>query len=87
MDFVSYAEWVGMAAGVLTMLAYIPQVLKVYKEKHTKSISMGMYILISGGIFLWFIYGLMLESPSLIIANGVTFVMSLYILFMKIRLG
>lgn len=87
MDLGVNPEWVGYAAGVLTTLAYIPQVIKVLREKHTKSISLGMYVLITGGIGLWFVYGLILESPSLIIANGITFVMSIFILLMKLKHG
>lgn len=81
------AEWVGLLAGILTTLAYIPQLIKVLKEKHTKSISLGMYVLISGGIGLWFVYGWMIDSISLLLANGITFVMAITILIMKIRHG
>lgn len=87
MDWGIQAEWVGYAAGIFTTLAYIPQLIKVLREKHTTSISLGMYVLIACGIALWFIYGLMLESPSLLLANGITFVMAVFILIMKIRHG
>jgi MtN3 and saliva related transmembrane protein len=46
-----------------------------------------MFAMITGGIFLWLIYGIMLESPSLIIANAATLGMSSTILFMKIKHG
>lgn len=81
------AEWVGLLAGVLTTLAYIPQLIKVLREKHTQSISLGMYVLICGGIGLWFVYGWMIDSISLLLANGITFVMAVVILIMKIRHG
>jgi len=80
-------EWIGYAAAVLTTAAYIPQATKVFKEKHTTSLSLIMYLLITTGIGLWFIYGLMLGSPSLMLANGVSFVLTLGILLMKIRHG
>jgi MtN3 and saliva related transmembrane protein len=80
-------EIIGMIAAFLTTAAYIPQTLKVLREKHTKSISLGMYSMMTCGIAAWLIYGLMLESPSLILANGITFVMALTILVMKIRHG
>ncbi len=80
-------EWVGYFAAILTTAAYIPQMVKVVRYRHTESISLGMYTLISLGIFAWFIYGLMIESPSIIIANAITFVMALVILVMKIRCG
>lgn len=76
-----------MGAAVLTTLAYIPQTVKVLRERHTTSLSLGMYCMITTGIALWCIYGLMIGSPSLILANGLTFVMTLTILIMKIRHG
>lgn len=80
-------EWLGYAAAFFTTAAYIPQLIKVLREKHTKSISLGMYCLISAGIALWLAYGIAIESPSLILANGITLIMALIILFMKLRHG
>lgn len=80
-------EWVGLLAAILTTAAYVPQTLKVLREKHTHSLSLGMYLMITAGIGLWFIYGVMLDSLSLMLANGITFLMALTILIMKIRHG
>jgi MtN3 and saliva related transmembrane protein len=80
-------ESVGYLAAILTTAAYIPQTMKVLRERHTKSLSLAMYSLITAGLGLWFIYGVMLGSPSLMLANGVTFLMALTILIMKLRYG
>ncbi len=80
-------EWIGLLAAILTTAAYVPQTVKVLRERNTKSLSLGMYALITTGIGLWFIYGVMLESPSLMLANGLTFLMALTILIMKLRCG
>lgn len=80
-------EWIGYAAAVLTTAAYIPQTIKIFRHRHTASISLGMYVLITCGIALWFVYGVLTGSPSLMLANGVTFSMSLAILLMKLRHG
>lgn len=80
-------EFIGTIAATLTTAAYIPQTIKVLREKHTKSISLGMYVMITLGIAMWLVYGLMIDSPSLIIANGLTLVMSSVILLMKLRHG
>ena len=80
-------EWIGYAAAVFTTAAYVPQFIKVFKEKRTSSLSLVMYILITTGIGLWFIYGLMIASPSVTLANGVSFLMALGILLMKIKHG
>lgn len=80
-------EWIGYAAAFFTTAAYVPQVIKVFKERHTTSLSLFMYLLITTGIGLWFIYGVMLGSPSLMLANGISFILTLGILLMKIRHG
>ncbi len=88
MHFINFnPEWIGYMAAILTTLAYVPQAQKVFREKQTKAISLGMYIMISGGIFLWLVYGLVIGSPSLVLANGITLVLALGILWMKIKHG
>lgn len=80
-------EIIGYLAAFFTTIAYIPQMIKVFRHKHTKSISTGMYVLISTGIGLWCIYGIMIDSPSLVLANGITFVLAVAILVMKLKHG
>ncbi len=80
-------EIVGGIAAILTTAAYVPQFIKVFREKNTRGLSLGMYILITSGLAVWLIYGLMIDSPSVIIANAVTLVLAAGILFMKIRHG
>lgn len=80
-------EIIGSIAAILTTAAYIPQTIKVFREKNTKSLSVGMYVLITAGLAAWTFYGIMIESPSVIIANAVTFFLAASILFMKLRHG
>lgn len=80
-------EIIGMLAAILTTAAYIPQTIKVLRTKDTRSLSLGMYALITGGLALWLVYGLMIGSLSIILANAVTVVMAGVILWMKIRCG
>jgi len=76
----------GYLAAFCTTAAFIPQALKVYKSKHTKDISIGMFSLMNVGIVLWLIYGLLITSYPIIIANSVTIIFAMYILITKIRL-
>ncbi len=80
-------ELLGIVAGFFTTLAFLPQVIKVWKTRETKDLSLAMFVLFLAGVLLWTIYGLIQMSPSIILANGVTFVLSMYILIMKIRHG
>lgn len=76
----------GYIAAVCTTISFIPQAVKVYRTKSTKDISLGMFLLMTTGVFFWLIYGIMLNSSPLLAANAVTLLFSLYILLMKIKL-
>ncbi|NMM46121.1 SemiSWEET transporter [Rhodospirillaceae bacterium KN72] len=76
-----------MLAGILTTAAFIPQVLKCWRSRSTADISLIMFSTMTTGVFLWLVYGLFLNSPSLIVANSVTLILSGAILFMKVRFG
>lgn len=78
-------EIVGFVAATLTTIAFFPQVIKVYKTKETKSISLSMYIVFTIGILLWLIYGVYLNSLPMILANAITLISSIYILLMKLK--
>ena len=78
-------EWIGYIAAVLTTAAYVPQTIKIAKTRQTQGISLGMYLLLNCGIAGWFVYGYLLSSPSLMLANGLSLLMTLFILFIKIK--
>lgn len=79
--------YIGMTAAVLTTAAFLPQVIKAHKSRHTGDLSLIMYLMFTAGVFLWIIYGFIFGELPIIIANSVTFLLSLYILFLKIRYG
>ena len=78
-------EWLGVAAGTLTTLSFVPQVLRTWRTKSTEDVSLWMLLAFNGGIMLWLTYGLVLRKPSIIYANGITLLLSLTLLGMKIR--
>lgn len=80
-------EIIGLVAGVLTTVAFLPQVILVYRTRHTRDISLGMFSLFTAGIALWLVYGILTRAVPVIAANGVTFFLSLYILIMKLKWG
>lgn len=79
------ANTLGLIAGALTTVAFIPQVVKIWKSKHTLDISLGMFSIFSAGVFLWLLYGIQLGAVPIILANGITLVLSLTILVFKLR--
>ena len=78
-------DGIGLVAGLLTTTAFIPQVWKIYRTKSGKDISGRMFSLFSFGIVLWLVYGILLKSVPLILSNAVTLILSLTILWLKIR--
>lgn len=76
-----------MAGGILTTVAFLPQVIKAHQTKHTKDLSLVMYLLFSLGLVFWSIYGVILNETPLILANVVTLIMAIYILYLKVKYG
>ena len=65
-------EIIGLIAAVCTTFAFVPQVMKVWKTKQTKGLSLRMYSIMFTGILLWLVYGILIGSLSIILANVVT---------------
>ena len=65
-------EIIGLIAAACTTFAFIPQVIKVWKTKNTKDLSLRMYSIMFIGIILWLVYGIRINSLSIILANVVT---------------
>jgi MtN3 and saliva related transmembrane protein len=80
-----YIEVIGLAAAAMGGISLFPQVLKVLKTKSTKDISREMFMLLAGSIFLWLVYGILLDNLPIIIANFFGFIQALVILFFKIE--
>jgi MtN3 and saliva related transmembrane protein len=78
---------IGFIAGLLTTAAFVPQVVKIWKSRSARDISLGMYAILVSGIVLWLVYGVLLDSPPMILANLSTLVLALAILIMKLRFG
>ena len=78
-------KYVGFFAAFCTTIAFLPQAIKVYKTKSTKDISLLMFIIFTVGVASWLAYGVYLNDLPLIIANTITLILSLFILFYKIK--
>jgi MtN3 and saliva related transmembrane protein len=76
---------VGYVAAFLTTVSFLPQVLRVILTKSTRDISQNMYLVLSTGVFLWLVYGFLKSDLPIILANSVTLVFTLIILFLKLR--
>ena len=74
-------ELIGLVAAILTTTAFIPQVYKVIKTKSVKGLSLTTYLIFTSGVLFWLIYGLLKSSISMIIGNGITFLLAFSILY------
>lgn len=76
-------DLLGLAAGSLTTLSFIPQVFRIWRTKSASDISYAMFLLFSTGVLLWLIYGLVLNAMPVVIANATTLVLALIVLALK----
>ena len=76
---------VGYIAGALTTISFVPQVMRAWKLKETRDLSLAMLILFATGILLWTCYGVWTESLPIIAANVITFVLILVLLGLMFR--
>jgi MtN3 and saliva related transmembrane protein len=80
-------ELTGITGAALTTLCWLPQALKVMREKETRALSLTGTAVFTAGIALWLVYGLGIGDWPLIGSNAVTLALMLPILAMKLRYG
>ena len=85
MENINYTEVIGLCAAFLTTAAFLPQVFKTWRTKDVSGLSLPMLTMFFVGVVLWLIYGLLLSSPSLILANGITAVSVMLLFVFKIK--
>jgi MtN3 and saliva related transmembrane protein len=78
-------ETIGYLAATLTTVAFVPQAAKVLKDRDTRSLSLGMYLIFTLGVLLWAVYGAFRHDWAIVAANVVTSLLSIAILLTKIR--
>ncbi len=76
-------DLLGLVAGTLTTVSFIPQVIKTWQSRSAKDISFGMFLLFSLGVLMWLVYGVAIHSTQIILSNLVTLVLSSSIILMK----
>jgi len=79
------SETLGYAAGFLTTVAFIPQVLKIWRSKSADDVSFAAFAAFTVGVALWLLYGIARQEPPIIIWNSVTLVLAAAILVMKVK--
>lgn len=78
-------EIIGLVAGLLTTAAFIPQVIKTWRTKSAKDLSLIMFLLYCLGVLLWSIYGIMIDEFPVILWNIITLSLAAVILYFKLK--
>ena len=69
------------------MFAFLPQLIKIIRTKHTKDLSLFMLIMLEVGISGWLAYGILISDPPIIVANSVSVTLLTITLILKIKYG
>ena len=77
----------GALAGLCTTISFLPQLVRAWRTRSTRDITLPMFSLLVLGIFLWLIYGVLIGDGPLILANAVSFCLTGSILYLKLRYG
>lgn len=78
---------IGLAAAFVTTVCWLPQAIHIIRTKDTAAISLPAYGGFAFGVALWLTYGLFLGDAPLILANGITLVLQVVIVALKIKYG
>ena len=78
-------SYVGFIAGILTTVGFLPQVIKSYRSKSARDVSLRQPVLLLAGMSLWLAYGFHLKDWAIIIANVVSILWNIVIVILKIR--
>ncbi|PPC94333.1 MAG: hypothetical protein CTY33_04735 [Methylotenera sp.] len=81
----NFTDWIGSIAAFLTTTAFLPQAVHSWRTRDLSGISLPMYTLFSLGVGCWFIYGLLILSWPIIIANGITLMLAMVVLSLKLK--
>ena len=82
-----FVDIIGYIAGLLILISIIPQIVKSWKTKSTKDISLLRYLIYVAGIMLWLIYGVILINGPMIIVNSINLILASTIVYLKLKYG
>ena len=84
---INLMTYVGLVAGILTTISFLPQAIKTWQTKSTKDISLAMFLTFCVGVTLWVVYGFYTNNLPVFVANFATFLLAFSILVCKLRYG
>jgi MtN3 and saliva related transmembrane protein len=79
------ANLIGTGAALCSMTSFVPQIIKIWRERDASSVSLRMYAVTVTGFTLWTIYGFLTSSWPVVGSNVVCLILSATILVLKWR--
>ena len=83
----TWTSLLGAAAALCTTVSFLPQLIRAWRTRSTRDISLGMFSVLVTGIFLWLVYGILIGDGPLIAAKAVSLCLTGSILYLKLRHG
>ncbi len=78
-------DLLGFTAAFCTTFSFLPQAVRVIRTRDTRSLSLSMYSIFTGGVALWLVYGVLKQDWAVAAANLVTLALAAVILYNKLR--
>lgn len=75
----------GYAAGAVTAFTFLPQVVKTWKEKSAKDISLYMFLIAFANEIMWLVWGILINNMVVILTNAVMLLMSGIMIGLKLK--
>jgi len=83
----SGAEILGYAAGAVTAFTFMPQLIKTWRDKSARDISLSMFLIAFINEIMWLVYGFMIDNFVIILTNAVMLLMSGIMIALKMKYG
>ena len=80
-------DTLGMIAGTISAITFLPQVIKTWKSKSAKDISVLMFSFATISVILWLVYGILINNWPVIYTNSCVLVLSLIMVYFKLKFG
>jgi len=76
-----FIDILGFVAGICVTISVIPQILKVWKTKKVKDISLLTFSVLTFGVALWVLYGVLKNDLPIIVSNGISLALNIVMVY------
>lgn len=80
-----YHLYIGIAAGILTSISMLPQLIKIIRTKNAEDLSWLMLVVLLGGLSIWIWYGILKKDIPLIITNSFSVLVNILIIIFSVK--